>query len=159
MPTSNPNSFAGSSGSSVMQDRRQQQQQQPGFLSARRGGARGGRAARGGASRVSVVMCNCEEEAVRRTVQKAGPNKGKEFYVCSKPREQQCQFFEWADDVPAASVRQFSSRGGRGRGRGGGNSWRGTNREDSEGNRTRAPPTCSVCHMQGHNKRSCPQLR
>lgn len=31
-------------------------------------------------------------------MKKEGPNKGRKFYVCPKPREQQCTFFEWADD-------------------------------------------------------------
>ena len=135
---------------------------QPGFLSTRQQRPRGG-TKRGGASAegVSIVMCQCEreEEAVLRTVQKEGPNKGRQFYTCAKPREQQCQFFEWSDNVPASSVRTF--RGGRGRG-GGANSWRMSQAStlDEEGvRRKRAPPTCSVCREVGHTKRSCPQLK
>ena len=41
---------------------------------------------------------------VRRTVQKEGPNKGRQFYTCSKPREDQCGFFEWADDIPPSNI-------------------------------------------------------
>ena len=40
----------------------------------------------------------------RRTVQKEGPNKGRQFCTCSKPREDQCGFFEWADDVPTSNI-------------------------------------------------------
>lgn len=43
-------------------------------------------------------LCRCEQPAVTRTVQKEGPNKGRQFHTCSKPREQQCGFFEWADE-------------------------------------------------------------
>lgn len=146
---------------------------QPGFLSTRQRGTRV-RAKRGGASAegVTVVMCQCEheEEAVLRTVQKEGPNKGRQFYTCSKPREQQCQFFEWSDNVPPSNVRTFRggrAGGGRGRGggRGGGNSWRMSQTSTSDlpegegARRKRAPPTCSVCREVGHTKRSCPQLK
>ncbi|KAG9347022.1 hypothetical protein JZ751_005949 [Albula glossodonta] len=34
---------------------------------------------------------------VLRVVRKEGENKGRQFYVCSLPRETQCEFFEWAD--------------------------------------------------------------
>jgi len=43
-------------------------------------------------------MCNCNEAAVTRTVQKDGPNKGRTFHTCGKPRDQQCGFFLWADE-------------------------------------------------------------
>lgn len=167
--TSNSSDFNSSTGST-----RARPMSQPGFLTTRRsvrqrggtsrdgGGGRGrGRgASRGGEARVSVVMCNCEEEAVLRTVQKEGPNKGKQFYTCSKPREHQCRFFEWADNVPPSSVQSYSTRGGRGHGgRGGGNSWRRTRSEVAEGSRKRAPSTCSVCREVGHTKRTCPQLK
>nr|XP_057916417.1 endonuclease 8-like 3 [Doryrhamphus excisus]XP_057916425.1 endonuclease 8-like 3 [Doryrhamphus excisus] len=32
-----------------------------------------------------------------RVVRKDGDNKGRQFYVCSLPREAKCNFFEWAD--------------------------------------------------------------
>lgn len=44
------------------------------------------------------TMCGCNEAAALRTVQKDGPNKGRMFHCCSKPREQQCGFFQWADE-------------------------------------------------------------
>lgn len=44
------------------------------------------------------IMCNCNEAAVTRTVQKDGANKGRTFHTCGKPREQQCGFFQWADE-------------------------------------------------------------
>ena len=111
-----------------------------------------------------TVMCNCGNEAVQRTVQKEGPNKGRMFFTCSKPREDQCGFFEWADNVPSCYVKQTRTRGGggrgRGRGRGGARSTElGASGDVTTGTRKRAPPTCSVCRQQGHTKRSCPQAR
>ena len=74
----------------------------------------------------------------RRTVQKDGPNKGRDFYTCPKPRDDQCGFFEWADDLPAVGDSQASSSGA---------------------GKKRAPPTCSLCRQQGHTKRTCPQAK
>lgn len=51
-----------------------------------------------GTSGVGETMCTCNQPAVTRTVQKDGPNKGRAFHTCSKPREQQCGFFQWADE-------------------------------------------------------------
>jgi len=149
----------------------------PGFMMApnRRGG-RGGRAsvgrrgedAKGGrtAGKASVVVCNCGEEAVERTVQKDGPNKGRQFFVCPKPRDQQCQFFEWSSNLPEDSVRSSYSSSRRGRGgrnmRAGSSSWRSRGADDREdldegvARKKRAPPTCSVCREIGHTKRTCP---
>ena len=76
-----------------------------------------------------MINCPC-----RRTVQKDGPNKGRDFYTCAKPRDDQCGFFEWADDLPADCMASSSGVG-----------------------KKRAPPTCSVCREQGHTKRTCPQ--
>ena len=33
------------------------------------------------------------------TVKKSGPNKGRKFYVCSLPRGEQCDHFEWKEDT------------------------------------------------------------
>lgn len=43
-------------------------------------------------------MCNCNVPAVTRTVMKDGPNKGRVFLTCGKPRDQQCGFFQWVDE-------------------------------------------------------------
>ena len=46
------------------------------------------------------------EEAVIRNVQKDGANKGRQFYVCARPREEQCPMFQWADQrAPPSSTR------------------------------------------------------
>lgn len=41
--------------------------------------------------------CRCGLPAVSRVVRKPGPNQNRHFYVCSKPRDQQCKFFDWAN--------------------------------------------------------------
>ena len=46
------------------------------------------------------------------TVNKEGTNKGRQFFGCSKPRDQGCGFFQWAD--------QDGNQGGGGGGGGGG---------------------------------------
>ena len=40
----------------------------------------------------------------RRTVQKEGPNKGRTFYCCGAPRDQQCGFFQWTDEEPRGKL-------------------------------------------------------
>ncbi|KAM3826915.1 DNA topoisomerase 3-alpha isoform 1-T1 [Vipera latastei] len=103
-------------------------------------------------------LCRCEQPAVTRTVQKEGPNKGRQFHTCCKPREQQCGFFEWADEsvLPAPStfpsghfVGEWANRGP------------GAKAKRSDGDSLMAPlkrpRTCSVCHQPGHTKTRCPQ--
>jgi DNA topoisomerase III len=45
--------------------------------------------------------CLCSIEAVRRTVNKDGPNKGKQFWACRKDfnASDNCKFFEWTLEV------------------------------------------------------------
>lgn len=47
-----------------------------------------------------------------RTVSKEGPNKGRPFYCCAKPRGQGCDFFEWGD-TPASSAASNTFKTGR----------------------------------------------
>ncbi|XP_077967820.1 DNA topoisomerase 3-alpha-like isoform X2 [Styela clava] len=101
--------------------------------------------------------CRCGINAVQRTVLKDGPNKGRQFYTCEKPRDQQCGFFEWSDAVS----RQSSSGGSRGlynisNNNTRGNHSRGSGRSRNSSTTSRKPPTCSLCKEQGHTKRSCP---
>lgn len=55
-----------------------------------------------------TTSCLCGQPAVTRTVQKDGPNKGRQFHTCAKPREQQCGFFQWVDEnvAPGEGARQ-----------------------------------------------------
>lgn len=55
------------------------------------------------------TTCNCNEAAVTRTVQKDGPNKGRTFYTCGRAREQQCGFFQWADENAPPPLRSVST--------------------------------------------------
>ena len=47
------------------------------------------------------TSCLCSQATVTWTVQKDGPNKGRQFHTCAKPREQQCGFFQWVDENAA----------------------------------------------------------
>ncbi|XP_024937681.1 DNA topoisomerase 3-alpha isoform X2 [Cephus cinctus] len=49
-----------------------------------------------------VILCNCNQQAVRLTVRKAGVNQGRIFYKCSKPQGTGCNFFQWETDRPAS---------------------------------------------------------
>ncbi|KAI6653680.1 DNA topoisomerase 3-alpha [Oopsacas minuta] len=87
------------------------------------------------------VCCRCGEQAKLLTVQKQGNNHGKQFYSCPKPREQGCNFFQWADE----ERRDSFSPPQRGRG---GNSFSKVSRG--------GPRLCSICRQAGHNKKNCP---
>uniref|UniRef100_A0A3Q2R064 DNA topoisomerase n=1 Tax=Fundulus heteroclitus TaxID=8078 RepID=A0A3Q2R064_FUNHE len=118
------------------------------------GGSRGHDA--GGAGQMGQTMCNCNSTAVTRTVQKDGPNKGRMFHTCGKPREQQCGFFQWADEnVPPPG----GFGGGFNSGRDGGKKGRKTTGEVGANKppTTKKPRTCGICHMPGHTRVTCPQ--
>ncbi|XP_040927756.1 DNA topoisomerase 3-alpha isoform X2 [Betta splendens] len=111
----------------------------------------GGREAAAGGG-VGDTMCNCNEVAATRTVQKDGPNRGRLFHTCGKPREQQCGFFQWADEnVPPP--------GGPGGGvsRGGDVARRGRPGTGDGKPPAKKPRTCGLCHMPGHTRTTCPQ--
>ncbi|XP_069917654.1 DNA topoisomerase 3-alpha isoform X2 [Oryctolagus cuniculus] len=109
-----------------------------------------------------AASCLCSQPAVTRTVQKDGPNKGRQFHTCAKPREQQCGFFQWADENTAPGT--FGAApwpGGRGRAQGpearskrprAGSS-------DAPGATAKKPRKCSLCHQPGHTRPFCPQNR
>lgn len=46
--------------------------------------------------------CDCDLTAVRKNVQKDGPNKGRPFWACPSSVSAKCGFFEW-DDEPAGA--------------------------------------------------------
>ena len=44
------------------------------------------------------IVCHCEMPAKFLTVKKDSPNKGRQFYACSKQKWKECGFFKWADE-------------------------------------------------------------
>ncbi|KAG5279433.1 hypothetical protein AALO_G00077730 [Alosa alosa] len=97
------------------------------------------------------TMCNCNEAAVTRTVMKDGPNKGRMFHTCGKPREQQCGFFQWADEnVPPSVSRGFNNGETERRGRK-------TGPHSTKAPGAKRPRTCGICHQPGHTRTTCPQ--
>ena len=46
--------------------------------------------------------CDCDLTAVRKTTQKEGPNKGRDFWACPSSKNAKCGFFEWADEPVGA---------------------------------------------------------
>ncbi|PKU37066.1 dna topoisomerase 3-alpha [Limosa lapponica baueri] len=105
------------------------------------------------------MVCKCDQPAVTRTVQKDGPNKGRQFHTCSKPREQQCGFFQWADENVApgpsgdVSLNHFGSGG---YSRGVGSKAKRPSSLSAEAT-AKKPRTCSICHQPGHTRKTCPQ--
>ncbi|KAE8578852.1 hypothetical protein XENTR_v10023799 [Xenopus tropicalis] len=112
------------------------------------------------------AVCMCNQPAVTRTVQKDGANKGRQFHTCSKPREQQCGFFQWADEnVPPASSSEFSGSFGGSSFSGGSGAPRGFGKKNKRSESSFSGPvakkqrSCGICHQPGHNRTNCPQNR
>lgn len=91
----------------------------------------------------SSPSCHCQQPAVSRTVSKDGPNKGRPFYCCAKPRGQGCDFFEWGDTPgpSAAASYRFKTQSSAGSGV------------------VKKKRKCGLCHQEGHTKRSCTMRR
>ncbi|XP_040212350.1 DNA topoisomerase 3-alpha [Rana temporaria] len=107
------------------------------------------------------TKCMCNQPAITRTVQKDGANKGRPFHTCSKPREQQCGFFQWADEnIPPGPSGDFPTTfgGGSGAQRGFGQKNKRTDNAEKAPTAKR-PRTCGICHQPGHNRTNCPQNR
>ncbi|XP_064376158.1 DNA topoisomerase 3-alpha isoform X2 [Dromaius novaehollandiae] len=104
------------------------------------------------------TVCNCDQPAVTRTVQKDGPNKGRQFHTCSKPRDQQCGFFQWADEntAPGASGDSLNHFGSSGYSRELGSKAKRPSSLSSAAT-AKKPRTCSICHQPGHTRKTCPQ--
>ncbi|XP_055594004.1 DNA topoisomerase 3-alpha [Uranotaenia lowii] len=136
-----------------------------------------------GVDDADVVMCRCNQPAKELTVKKDGPNKGRQFFSCCKPQNEQCGFFQWADEntTPAAgsstwgqsrppmnSNESASGYNGGGGSFAGGNKKR-TNTTTSDwgrsgargntdgGERQKATRKCGFCRQEGHTKAKCPQ--
>ena len=79
-----------------------------------------------------LVECNCRQPAARRilgprtgegvlwlpqgpasrTVAKEDLNTCRQFYCCPKPREEQCGFFQWADELEGGKGGGYNRRRG-----------------------------------------------
>ncbi|XP_075999266.1 DNA topoisomerase 3-alpha isoform X2 [Genypterus blacodes] len=116
------------------------------------GGGGGGGGGEGEGEGTGQIMCNCSEAAVMRTVQKDGANRGRMFHTCGKPREQQCGFFQWADENVPPSGNGFTGAGEK-------RKTGAKTTRDSTTNKPAAkkPRTCGICHMPGHTRVTCPQ--
>ncbi|XP_051905164.1 DNA topoisomerase 3-alpha [Hippocampus zosterae] len=117
------------------------------YVAIRTTGGGGGAAPNGGAG---GLMCNCNEATVTRTVQKDGPNKGRVFHTCGKPRDQQCNYFQWADEnLSAQGGGPFNSNSdGRKKGR---------KLTGAKPPAAKKPRSCGICHTPGHTRLTCPQ--
>ncbi|KAM9748743.1 DNA topoisomerase 3-alpha [Dama dama] len=119
------------------------------------GSGRPGNGGSGGAS------CLCGQPAVTRTVQKDGPNQGRQFHTCAQPREQQCGFFQWVDENMAPGT--FGGTlwpGSRGGTQGlEARSKRARASSSDMGSAAKKPRKCSLCHQPGHTRPFCPQNR
>ncbi|CAK7317251.1 DNA topoisomerase 3-alpha [Vulpes lagopus] len=105
------------------------------------------------------MACLCSQPVVTRTVQKDGPNKGRQFHTCAKPREQQCGFFQWVDEnVAPGTFRTPTWPRGRGRTQGPeARSKRARASSADMGSTPKKPRKCSLCHQPGHTRPFCPQ--
>ncbi|KAI6656592.1 DNA topoisomerase 3-alpha [Oopsacas minuta] len=54
------------------------------------------------------VICYCGDSAKFLTVKKDSKNKGRNFYTCPKPTNQECGFFEWADELSQHNISSSS---------------------------------------------------
>eukprot|EP00928_Gymnodinium_smaydae_P006987 TRINITY_DN124_c0_g2_i1.p1 TRINITY_DN124_c0_g2~~TRINITY_DN124_c0_g2_i1.p1 ORF type:complete len:1488 (+),score=212.99 TRINITY_DN124_c0_g2_i1:207-4466(+) len=63
------------------------------------------------ASSASVPCCKKHGEPCKSLeVKKEGPNLGRRFFACARPREEQCNFFAWAD-APTSNSRAAGEHG------------------------------------------------
>lgn len=118
------------------------------------------------------VKCQCNQIAALRTVNKDGPNKGRQFYCC--PNMNGCKFFQWADETRDGNGNDggddndfgggggggdnlnwsFKARPSRGRGRGRPAPYNKPKRGGGTG--TRGKRKCGRCAQEGHTKNNCP---
>ena len=104
----------------------------------------------------SEICCDCGDPARQLTVQKEGPNQGKQFYACAKPIDTKCRFFQWGDEAGGGFGRGDSNArfgggarydgGGGSRGRGRGRGGRGKSNDSSESRKARK---CGSCGQEG----------
>ncbi|GFO25569.1 DNA topoisomerase [Plakobranchus ocellatus] len=112
------------------------------------------------------VSCRCGIPAKSLTVQKQGPNTGRPFFACSKPREQSCNFFQWADQAHGMSnFGQDGSNSGSAilpwasgsKGMSAQKKRPASDGTTSGQNKQRKPPSCGYCGQPGHRRNKCPE--
>ncbi|XP_028616260.1 protein ZGRF1 isoform X1 [Grammomys surdaster] len=54
--------------------------------------------------------CHHNQPAKLVMVKKEGPNKGRLFYICDKPKGNQCKFFKWLEEVTSGQLPQIESQ-------------------------------------------------
>ncbi|KAM6186541.1 DNA topoisomerase 3-alpha isoform 2-T2 [Rhynchocyon petersi] len=113
---------------------------------------------RPGAGSGGTTSCLCSQPVITRIVQKEGPNKGRQFHTCSKPREQQCGFFQWADENAASGTISDSPWTG-GTWEPEARSKRHRGSSSTVGSTAKKFRKCSLCHQPGHTRPFCPQNR
>ncbi|XP_046401854.1 DNA topoisomerase 3-alpha isoform X2 [Ischnura elegans] len=110
------------------------------------------------------VVCGCGEPARRLTVFKEGPNKGRQFFGCPKPRDQQCGFFKWADENEGESSSGWSKNKPSGNQRAG-SDWPYSTQGGRKGNHVQSKRSqdgakqkrkCGLCREEGHTRANCP---
>ncbi|XP_011696308.1 PREDICTED: DNA topoisomerase 3-alpha-like isoform X2 [Wasmannia auropunctata] len=105
------------------------------------------------------VICSCNQPARKLTVNKDGPNKGRQFYGCPKGMNSTCNFFKWADEDDAANY-ENTDWGNSTTRRTGNNARR--PRAPQKGNAPKRPRLtggkrkCGNCGMEGHTRTRCP---
>ncbi|XP_053423363.1 protein ZGRF1-like [Nycticebus coucang] len=57
----------------------------------------------------NVPTCHHNQPAKHVMVKKEGPNKGRLFYTCDRPKADQCKFFKWLEDVTPGYLTQEES--------------------------------------------------
>nr|XP_047132275.1 DNA topoisomerase 3-alpha isoform X2 [Hydra vulgaris] len=92
------------------------------------------------------TKCGCELPAAQRTVQKDGPNKGRQFYCCPNSRGEQCSFFQWVDQALETNEPEQGGSSNISKRKAPG----GLPQEQTKKRK------CGVCAREGHTKRSCP---
>ncbi|XP_069878575.1 5'-3' DNA helicase ZGRF1 [Dipodomys merriami] len=58
----------------------------------------------------SLPSCRHNQPAKLVMVKKEGPNKGRFFYSCDRPKADQCKFFKWLEEVTPGGVTQEESQ-------------------------------------------------